>query len=62
MKKANLVLRILTMALLLFAFLIGLLAIASSHNVPAKTYWAFGTTILLLLIVFIILQIKSQKK
>jgi hypothetical protein len=38
MKKANLVLRILTMALLFFVIFIGLLAIASSHNVPAKKH------------------------
>ena len=62
MKKLNTVLRFLVMILLIIFLCMWGLAGASSHNIPPKTSRTLAATVIGLLVIFTILQIKSSKK
>ena len=62
MKKLNLVLRILIVPLVMFFILLAMIAVASGHNIKANFFWTIGLIILVLIIIFIIFQVKSHKK
>lgn len=62
MKKLNIVLRFLVMILLIIFLCMWGLAGAGSHNIPPRTSRTLAATVIGLLVIFTILQIKSSKK